>query len=300
MNLQTLSFLKNAQLALPFVLIWTSAFPAAKIGLLDSPPLLFLSIRFLIAGSLLLMWAAFRGDLRGLSPRELIILAALGLFNHALYLGLSWTGMGTLSSGLSTVLISANPIVVAVLSALVLREPLTGKKVLGLLLGFLGVVFIVRNRIGGPSDSVEGLMLVLAALGTLAAGTVLYKRFPVRMNVTTATGFQILISGALLFPVALLLENPASMTFTPSFLGALAWLVFVVSITGYLLWFNLLERGSASAASVWLFLTPPLGLLAGAWLLNEPLNLLDFLGILPVVVGIVLVTRSEPARVPDA
>ena len=47
------------------------------------------------------------------------------------------------------------------------------------------------------------------------------------------------------------------------------------------------------SSSVWFFLTPPLGLLAGAWLLNEPLNWIDFIGIVPVVLGIVLVTRAR-------
>ena len=285
--------LRNASLAFPFVLIWTSAFPAAKIGLIDSPPLLFLTLRFLVAGALMLAWAHWRGTLRKLTLQELGVLSALGLLNHALYLGLSWTGMGSLSSGLSTILISANPIVVAVLSSFLLREPLTRQKVLGLALGFLGVAFIVRNRIGSTTDTLEGFLLVLAALLTLAFGTVLYKKWPVRTDIVTGTGFQIILSGLLLLPVALFMEDWSTIVWTPSFAGAFAWLVLVVSITGYQLWFNLLERGSASAASVWFFLTPPLGLLAGAWLLNEPLNWIDFIGIVPVVLGIVLVTRAR-------
>jgi drug/metabolite transporter (DMT)-like permease len=285
--------LRNASLAFPFVLIWTSAFPAAKIGLIDSPPLLFLTLRFLVAGALMLAWAHWRGTLRKLTLQELCVLSALGLLNHALYLGLSWTGMGSLSSGLSTILISANPIVVAVLSSFLLREPLTRQKVLGLALGFLGVAFIVRNRIGSSTDTLEGFLLVLAALLTLAFGTVLYKKWPVRTDIVTGTGFQIILSGLLLLPVALFMEDWSTIAWTPSFAGAFAWLVLVVSIAGYQLWFNLLERGSASAASVWFFLTPPLGLLAGAWLLDEPLNWVDFIGIVPVVLGIVLVTRAR-------
>lgn len=285
--------LRNASLAFPFVLIWTSAFPAAKIGLIDSPPLLFLTLRFLMAGALMLAWAHWRGTLRKLTFQELGVFSVLGLLNHALYLGLSWTGMGSLSSGLSTILISANPIVVAVLSSFLLREPLTRQKVLGLALGFLGVAFIVRNRIGSTTDTLEGFLLVLAALLTLAFGTVLYKKWPVRTDIVTGTGFQIILSGLLLLPVALFMEDWSTIAWTPSFAGAFAWLVLVVSITGYQLWFNLLERGSASAASVWFFLTPPLGLLAGAWLLNEPLNWIDFIGIVPVVLGIVLVTRAR-------
>lgn len=286
-------FLRNAAFAVPFVLIWTSAFPAAKIGLIDSPPLLFLAFRFLLAGGLMLAWAHWRGTLRMLSLREWGILGALGLLNHALYLGLSWTGMGSLSSGLSTILISANPIVVAVLSSFLLREPLTRQKVGGLALGFLGVAFIVRNRIGSSIDSPEGFLLVLAALFTLAFGTVLYKKWPVKTDIVTGTGFQIILSGAMLLPVAFWFEDLSAVNLTPSFVGAYLWLVVVVSITGYQLWFNLLESGSASAASVWFFLTPPLGLIAGAWLLDEPLNWIDFIGIVPVVLGIVMVTRAR-------
>lgn len=286
-------FLRNAAFAVPFVLIWTSAFPAAKIGLMDSPPLLFLAFRFLLAGSLMLAWAHWRGTLRRLSFQEWGVLGALGVLNHALYLGLSWTGMGSLSSGLSTILISANPIVVAVLSAFLLREPLTRLKISGLALGFAGVAFIVRNRIGSGIDSLEGFLLVLAALFTLAFGTVLYKKWPVKIDIVTGTGFQIIVSGAMLLPVAFWFEDLSAVNLTPSFVGAFLWLVVVVSITGYQLWFNLLERGSASAASVWFFLTPPLGLIAGAWLLDEPLNRVDFIGIVPVVLGIVMVTRAR-------
>lgn len=287
------SLLKTAALALPFVIIWTSAFPAAKIGLLDSPPLLFLSLRFLVAGMLMLVWVAWQGNLRWLSLQETVILGSLGLLNHALYLGLSWTGMGSLSSGLSTIIISANPIVVAVLSSFLLGEPLTRQKLLGLALGFCGVAYIVRNRLTGGVDTLEGFLLVLAALLTLALGTVMYKKWPVRTNIATGTGFQIMFSGLLLLPVALWLEDWQAIEWTHSFAGALAWLVLVVSITGYQLWFNLLEKGSASGASVWFFLTPALGLVAGAWLLDEPLHLVDFAGILPVILGIVLVTRSS-------
>ena len=241
----------------------------------------------------MLAWAYWRRTLRKLSLQEWGILGALGLLNHALYLGLSWTGMGSLSSGLSTILISANPIVVAVLSSFVLREPLTRQKIMGLALGFLGVAFIVRNRIGSSIDSLEGFLLVLAALFTLAFGTVLYKKWPVKTDIVTGTGFQIILSGVMLLPVAFWFEDLSAISLTPSFVGAYLWLVVVVSIAGYQLWFNLLERGSASAASVWFFLTPPLGLIAGAWLLNEPLNWIDFIGIVPVILGIVIVTRAR-------
>ncbi len=282
--------MRNTASALVFVLIWTSAFPAAKFGLQDSPPLLLLAVRFLIAGALILLWVRSKGKRLALKWRDFGVLAVLGLLNHALYLGLSWTGMTQLSSGLSTIIISANPIVVAVLSSILLRDALTLRKVLGLLLGFAGVVYIARNRLGSSLDTDMGLFLVGSALITLAFGTVLYKRWPVQLDLSTATGYQIVFSGLALLPVALWLESPAQVTLSWTLFAALAWLVLVVSIAGYQIWFGMLERGTASAASVWMFLCPPLGLVAGALLLGEPLNLLDFGGIVPVVAGIALVT----------
>ncbi|HEX4878281.1 MAG TPA: DMT family transporter [Limnobacter sp.] len=284
--------MKNTALALLFVLIWTSAFPAAKLGLLHSPPLLFLSVRFLIAGALILVWAQWQGRCMRLNRRDFWVVLVLGLFNHALYLGLSWTGMTRLSSGLSTIIISANPIVVAILSSWLLRESLTLQKVLGLMMGFLGVAYIVRSRLGSDLDSGQGFILVLCALFTMALGTVLYKRWPVKPDVVTSTGYQILLSGLVLLPLALCLEESQEMHLTPRFVAALAWLVVVVSIVGYQLWFNMLERGSASAASVWMFLCPPLGLLAGSCLLDEPVQALDFVGIVPVIAGIAMVTLA--------
>ncbi|MNI95371.1 EamA-like transporter family protein [compost metagenome] len=80
------------------------------------------------------------------------------------------------------------------------------------------------------------------------------------------------------------------------------WSVAVVSIAGYTLWFALLRRTDASSASAWFFLTPPLGLIVGWAVLGEPLALADFLGIVPVVIGIVLVTlapRTAPTTAPS-
>lgn len=286
-----------AALALPFTLIWASAFPAAKFVFADSPPLLFLAVRYLLAGWLLLAWAAVRGSLRHdlgrLGAHGWAVLLALALLNHALYLGLSWTGMRQLSSGLTTIIISASPIVVALLAAPLLGERLTARQWAGLALGLGGVAFIVRQRLGGGADTPAGVLLVLAALLMLSLGTLLYKRQPLPVGLATGAGLQTLLAGLVLLPVALLSEDVASLRLTPALLGAMAWLVGVVSMGGYLLWFALLARARAAAASAWFFLTPPLGLLMGWAVLGEPLAWGDFVGIVPVVLGIALVTRGR-------
>jgi drug/metabolite transporter (DMT)-like permease len=101
-----------------------------------------------------------------------------------------------------------------------------------------------------------------------------------------------LLSGGLLVAFASgVSESWQTITVTPSFAISLAYLIGPVSIGSYALWFMLLERGSASAASAWHFLVPPVGLFLGWLVLGEALDPMDLLGALPVVVAIALVTR---------
>ncbi|HEY0838074.1 MAG TPA: EamA family transporter, partial [Azospirillum sp.] len=101
--------------------------------------------------------------------------------------------------------------------------------------------------------------------------------------------------GLALLPVGLLLEDAGSINPTMSLGLSLAYMVLVVSIGAHLLWYALLTRTTATAASAYHFLMPPLGLLFGWLLLDEAVQPWDLIGIAPVAAGIWLVTRPTPA-----
>src|SRR6185295_14392880 len=108
-----------------FCLLWASAFSVAKLAISDCPPLLLLAIRFLLAGVVVLGAAAiFRVPFK-LGRRNLLLFAALGVANQAAYLGISYVGLRTIPSGLTALIISANPVLVAVLAVVFLRERVT-------------------------------------------------------------------------------------------------------------------------------------------------------------------------------
>lgn len=279
-------------LVVPFCLAWSSAFAAGKIGLLDCPPLLLLALRFLIAGALLVGVAAWRGGYRGVTGRTFVALAAIGLLNHAVYLGLSYSGMTLVSSGLTALIVSANPVLTAALAALLLGEAMTWRKAAGLGLGVLGVALVVRGRLGTGLDAPAGIALVIGSLVALSAGTLLFKRLAPKAGLLAGTGVQVLVSGLALLPVALTVEDAGAIRPSAGLAGSLAFQVLAVSIGGYLLWFRLLQRTSATEASAYHFLMPPLGMLFGWLLLGETVQPWDLLGILPVALGIRLVTRG--------
>jgi drug/metabolite transporter (DMT)-like permease len=276
-----------------FCLLWSYAFVAGKIGVTHCPPLILLAARFSLAGILILGATAIRGDW-SLSWRDAVIFAVLGIANNALYLGLGYTGLQSVSAGLGGLIVSANPVFTAALAALLLGEGMTWRKASGLLLGIIGVTLIVWHRLSVGTDSLHGILFTLASLASIVAGTILFKLLAPKGSLWIGNGVQNLAAGIVLTPVALTFADVHAIDFTPGLIGAFAFLVLGGSILAYWLWFHLLKVCGATAASAYHFLMPPLGMLFAFIVLGEHVEARDLLGIIPVALGIYLVTR--PAK----
>jgi len=278
-----------------FCLLWSYAFVAGKIGVTHCPPLILLAARFSLAGILILGATAIRGDW-SLSWRDALIFAVLGIANNALYLGLGYTGLQSVSAGLGGLIVSANPVFTAGLAALLLGEGMTWRKASGLLFGIIGVTLIVWHRLSAGTDSLHGIIFTLASLASIVSGTILFKLFAPKGSLWIGNGVQNLAAGIVLTPIALTFADVYAIDFTPGLIGALAFLVLGGSILAYWLWFHLLKVCGATAASAYHFLMPPLGMLFAFIVLGEHVEARDLLGIIPVALGIYLVTRpAKPA-----
>jgi drug/metabolite transporter (DMT)-like permease len=278
-----------------FCLLWSFAFIAGKIGVTYCPPLILLTARFGLAGILILAIWALRGDGWQLSWRDVLVFAILGVANNALYLGLGYTGLKSVSAGLGGLIVSANPVFTALLAALVLGEPLTWRKVAGLLLGIAGVALIVWHRMSVGSDSLHGILFTLASLASIVAGTLLFKLLAPKGSLWLGNGIQNLAAAVVLLPVAATFADVHEIVPNAKLLGAFLFLALGGSILGYLLWFRLLKECGATAASAYHFLMPPLGIIFAWIVLDEHVAFPDLLGIIPVALGIYLVTRPADA-----
>ncbi|WP_315783076.1 MULTISPECIES: DMT family transporter [unclassified Bradyrhizobium] len=281
-----------------FCLLWSFAFVAGKIGVTYCPPLLLLAARFSLAGVLILVIPMIRGELR-MSWRDAAVFAIIGIANNALYLGLGYTGLQTVSAGLGGLIVSANPVFTAVFAALLLGEPLTFRKVAGLALGTLGVAMIVWHRMSVGTDQLEGILYTLAALTSIVTGTILFKQLAPKGSLWVGNGIQNLSAGLVLWPVALGVSSTTAIVPNAQLIGAFAFLVLGGSILAYVLWFHLLKVCGATAASAYHFVMPPLAMIFAFLVLGEHVALQDLLGVIPVAIGIYLVTRA-PARTPAA
>ena len=182
------------------------------------------------------------------------------------------------------------------LAALFLGETLTWGKVVGLLLGIIGVGFIVWHRISIGTDSWHGILFTLASLASIVAGTTLFKLLAPKGSLWIGNGIQNIAGGLALVPFALAFSDFGNIVPNARLAGAFAFLVLGGSILAYLLWFHLLKVSGATAASAYHFLMPPLGMLFAFLVLGEHVEFRDLLGIIPVALGVYLVTRSAAAR----
>jgi drug/metabolite transporter (DMT)-like permease len=283
-------------LVVAFCLIWASAFSVAKVAMADSPPLLLLTMRFLFAGVIMLGAAAIHRSPLPLSRRDVLVFALLGIVNQATFLGLGYVGMRSISSGLSALVVSANPVLTAVMAAWLLDERMTWRKAAGLLLGVGGVAFVVESRLAGGVDHSVGIAFTVAALVSMVGGTIVFKKFAPAHGHWVGNGVQSLSAGLATLPFALTFESVGDIAPSWRLLAALAYLVVFVSVLAYLLWFHLLTVSDATAASSYHFMMPPLGMLFGWLLLGEHVAPTDLVGIVPVAIGIYLVTRPASSR----
>jgi len=276
-----------------FCLLWSFAFIAGKVGVTYCPPLILLAARFSLAGVIILAISALRREAWQLSFRDAWVFALLGIANNALYLGLGYTGLTSMSAGLSSLIMSSNPVFTAVVAVIFLKETLTWRKALGLLLGVAGVAAIVWHRMSVGTDSLHGILLTLVSLTSIVAGTILFKLLAPKGSLWIGNGIQNLAAGIVLTPIALAFADIHDIVPSEKLLGAFLFLVLGGSILAFVLWFHLLKVCGAVAASAYHFMMPPLGMLFAWMVLGEHMAPLDLPGIVPVELGIYLVTRPS-------
>jgi drug/metabolite transporter (DMT)-like permease len=278
-----------------FCLLWSFAFVAGKTAVTYCPPLILLAARFSLAGVLILAVTALRGERWSLSLRDTLVFAVIGVANNALYLGLGYTGLKTVSAGLGGLIVSANPVFTAVFAALLLNEQLTWRKIAGLLLGIIGVGMIVWHRMAVGTDSLHGILFTLASLASIVVGTILFKLLAPQGSLWIGNGVQNIAAGIVLIPFALTLSSVNEIVPNWQLLSSFAFLTLGGSVLAYVIWFHLLRMCGATAASAYHFLMPPLAMVFAWIVLGEHVTPRDLLGVIPVALGIYLVTRPAAA-----
>jgi drug/metabolite transporter (DMT)-like permease len=280
--------------ALLYIVLWSSAFIATKIGIKYCPPLALLSIRFIVAALILVFFIVLWRLPLPRGRRVWGRLIIFSLLNSCLYLGCTFEALKYLSAGMTSIIAATNPLLLALLAPILLQEAMTWRRVLGLVLGFGGVLFVMWTRLGGGNgyDTPSGILLASIGILSLVSATVLYKKYPPQEHMIVVNAVQFGISEIVLLPISAIFENVGHISWNGALIWSLLYLVCMISIGAMLLWFWLLKRGEASVVSSYYFLTPICGLLLAALVLGEPFGFRDGVGLIAAAIGIFLINSS--------
>jgi drug/metabolite transporter (DMT)-like permease len=282
-----------------FVLLWSAGFSFVSLGLEDSEPLTFLALRYIAVVALLVpIFAIVRPPLPATRSewRHLIV---TGLILQALYFALLYGAIGLdAPAGTAALIVSLQPILVALLAPRFAGEHVDGRRWLGLVLGLTGATEVIVARQGVESIPATALLCVLTALAALTAGTLYENRFGCEQHPVTANLVQYTVALAVVAPAAALFEDLHT-DWTANLIVSLAYLVVANSLLAITLLLAMLRRGEASRVSALFFLTPPLAALIAYAILGEDLPAVAWPGMVLAAIGVALATTRPRSAEPS-
>ncbi|WP_366922211.1 EamA family transporter [Metallumcola ferriviriculae] len=273
--------------------IWGATFSVMKVGIEYIPPLTFSSLRFIIGGALLVLFGIV---VRTPFPakEDWGALAILGLFQTTFTFSLVFYAMQFVEAGLTAILMYTYPLLVNLMAHFLLPgERLNTRKVIGLLVGFSGLIliFAANANTAGGWGTVGKVLILFAALSWAGATIYLRRRFQ-NHNTLQVTAWQMLLGGVFTIVPAFLFERTASFNFNLIAWETLLFASILASALAFALWFYVLDRLGVGRASVFLFLVPVCGVVFATFLLKEPFTLRVLGGMLSVAAGIWLVNAG--------
>ena len=276
---------------LAFALIWSSAFTSARIIVADAPPILSLSLRFLISGLIGIALARFLGQTWRLTPGQWRATVVFGLCQNALYLGLNFVAMQTVEASLASIIASTMPLAVGLAGWVIFRERLSALGVLGLCAGAGGVALIMGARMQAGADF-YGIALCFIAVASLTVATLMVRGASSGGNLLMIVGLQMLVGAGFLVIPGLMFDQP-EVTWSVKLVLAFSYTVLMPGLVATFIWFWLVQRIGAVKAATFHFLNPFFGVLIAAVLLGETLSVWDIVGVVIIMVGILSVQMAR-------
>ena len=279
---------------LAFALIWSSAFTSARIIVADAPPILSLSLRFLISGLIGIAIARMLGQTWRLTPGQWKATIVFGICQNALYLGLNFVAMQSIEASLASIIASTMPLAVGFAGWVFFSERLSWVGILGLLAGAVGVALIMGARMQDGAD-LFGIVLCFIAVASLTVATLMVRGASSGGNILMIIGLQMLVGSVLLAVPGLLLEHKVVL-WSPKLILAFSYTVLMPGLVATFIWFWLVQRIGAVKAATFHFLNPFFGVVIAALFLGESLRIWDIIGVVVIMFGILAVQMARQTQ----
>jgi drug/metabolite transporter (DMT)-like permease len=276
--------------------MWGSSYLFIKIGVEDGlTPFTLIMLRLLIGFGLLAVVVAVAREALPQFGRIYGHLFVMGAINIAIPFSLITWAEQSVDSSVAAILNAAVPLFVLPLAALTLHdERLTSNRVIGLVVGFVGVAVLVGfDPADLASGDLAGEIALIGSTISYALGAVYTRRNIHGLRPMIPALFQVFFGLVIVTVLAFVFENPLATTFTQQSLFAVIWLGLLGSGLAYLLFFRILGRWGATRTSMVAYLLPLYGIVLGALVLNEPIDGRLIAGTALIIGGVALVNATQ-------
>ena len=281
-----------AAMPVAFVLLWSTGFLGAKLGLPYAEPFTFLFLRFAILSVVLTAAALALRAPWPKGPGELARAAVVGMLVHGVYLSGVFSAIHAgVPAGVAALIVGLQPVLTGIAAGPLLGERVRAIQWLGLTLGFVGVALVVSDKLAFDEAHLHGVVYALVALMGITAGTLYQKKHGTHHDLRTINAVHYIAAAVPVGLLALTFDTEP-VQWTGEFVFALGWLVVVLSVGAISLLWALVRRGQAAKVASLFYLTPPVTAVLAWVLFGETLGPLAIAGMAVAVVGVALVVRK--------
>ena len=274
-----------------FILLWSSAFITTKPIIDNSDPFSALAFRFGIVTIGFFLFSIYSKQKIFVNKRNFIESFFSGVLFHGLYLGGVFFSISKgMPTGIAALIVTLQPILTNALSGPILKEKVTIKQWVGVIMGFVGATLVLGFDIGSNIPMI-GLVATIIALIAITTSTIWQKKLSNNLPLSVSNMYQGLGGFTFHLLVIILFAKPY-IDFSQTFLIAMSHQIFLVSFGAFTILMFLIKKNSASKTVSIFFLIPPTSAFM-AWLfLNESLTNLDLVGFLVATIGVYIATRD--------
>jgi drug/metabolite transporter (DMT)-like permease len=280
-------------------LIWGTTYLALRIAVVGFPPFLFVVIRQLIAGSILIAFTLLVGKAKLPGKREILKQAICGFFMLSMGNGLVAWAEVNIPSGIAAIICSMMPMWVILINLTINKdEKPTVPILLGVAIGFAGIIMIFGEHVQEFSNIQYLLGILMTFLATLcwAGCSVWMKKNPSGSDPFMNAGLQMFFAGVWLIPFTLMFDDLTTVVWSSDTVYSMIYLILVGSIIAYTCYTFALRSLPMTIVSLYTYVNPLVAVVLGWLVLDEKLNMQIIVAFLLTVGGIYIVNRGYQLR----
>ncbi len=275
-------------------IVWGSTYLAIRVGVTDMPFLVFAGVRFFTAGSIILLASKLMGWKFPDCLNDYKTIAFAGIMLLFISNGLVCWAEQWIDSGLTALLLAATPLFMALIEVIVPREQRIGSLGwVGLIVGFLGVVYLFRPHLTLDGHTFPAMLAVLGASLNWAIASIYLKRRIVSGSMMPNVGIQMFAAGVLFLLAAAFFGGISLEEASSEGIAALLYLIFIGSILAYTAFNYMLKALPAAKAGTYAYVNPVVAVVLGYLILNEIVTAQTIIAALIILGGVVLVQVSK-------